>query len=114
RALANYFFEDQRPPAWRQWSEVVYRNPREPGFLGDMPHTWVGSDSIRSLLDFFVYETDDSIVLAAGVADEWLDQGVTVENLSTRFGPVSYTMRREQGGVVLRMNSKPDAKIVVP
>jgi hypothetical protein len=115
RAIASYFFEDQRPPAWHQWSEVVRRDPREPGFLGDMPHTWVGSDSIRSLLDFFVYETDDSLVLAAGVADEWLDRGVTVENISTRFGLVSYTMRREKGGVVvLRMNSKPNAKIVVP
>jgi hypothetical protein len=114
RALMQYFFEDQRPPAWRQWSEVVYRNPREPGFLGDMPHTWVGSDFIRSMLDFFVYEKDDSLILAAGVADEWLERGVTVENISTRFGPVSYTMRREKGAVVLRMKSKPNAKIVVP
>ncbi|HEU4887428.1 MAG TPA: hypothetical protein VFV49_06045 [Thermoanaerobaculia bacterium] len=113
-ALSNYFFEDQRPQAWRQWAEVVYRNPREPGFIGDMPHTWVGSDFIRSMLDFFVYEKNDGLVLAAGVPDEWLDQGVTVENISTHFGPVSYTMKREDGVVVLRMKTKPMARIVVP
>lgn len=114
RQLANYFFEDQRPQAWRQWAEVVHRNPRQPQFIGDMPHTWVGSDFIRSMLDFFVYEKDDALVLAAGVADEWLDRGVTVENISTRFGPVSYTMTRENGAAVLRMETKPAARIIVP
>jgi hypothetical protein len=113
-SLADYFFEDQRPQAWRQWAEVVHRNPREPSFIGDMPHTWVGSDFIRSTLDFFVYEKDDSLILAAGVADTWLDRGVTVENISTQFGLVSYTMKRENGEVVLRMRSKPNARIVVP
>jgi hypothetical protein len=113
RALSDYFFEDQRPQAWRQWAEVVHRNPREPAFIGDMPHTWVGSDFIRSTLDFFVYEKDDALVLAAGVADSWLDQGVTVENISTPFGPVSYTIKRENGVPVLRMKTKPKARIVV-
>jgi hypothetical protein len=114
RALADYFFEDQRPQAWRQWAEVVHRNPREPSFIGDMPHTWVGSDFIRSMLDFFVYEKDDTLILAAGVADEWLDRGITVENISTQFGLVSYTMKREKSVTVLHMITKPKAKLVVP
>jgi hypothetical protein len=114
RALSDYFFEDQRPQAWRQWAEVVHRNPREPSFIGDMPHTWVGSDFIRSTLDFFVYEKGETLILAAGVADEWLDRGITVENISTHFGLVSYTMKREDGVVVLRMHTKPNARIVVP
>ena len=89
-------------------------NPGEGGFIGDMPHTWVGSDFIRSTLDFFVYEKDDALILAAGVADAWLDQGITVENISTHFGLVSYTMKRENGAVVLRMKTRPKARIVVP
>ena len=93
---------------------MVHRNPREPAFIGDMPHTWVGSDFIRSTLDFFVYEKDDALILAAGVADAWLDQGITVENISTHFGLVSYTMKRENGAVVLRMKTRPKARIVVP
>jgi hypothetical protein len=112
--LSNNFFADKRPAAWRQWSEAINRNPREPGFLGDMPHTWVGSDFIRSMLDVFVYEKGDALILAAGVIDEWLARGITVENISTQYGLVSYTMRRENGKVVLRMNSKPQARLVVP
>ena len=114
RALSDYFFDDQRPQAWRQWAEVVHRNPREPAFIGDMPHTWVGSDFIRSTLDAFLYENDGTLVLAAGVVDAWLDRGVTVENISTHFGPVSYTLKRENGVAVLRMGTKPLAPIVVP
>ncbi|MDP9190171.1 MAG: coagulation factor 5/8 type domain-containing protein [Acidobacteriota bacterium] len=114
RALSDYFYEDQRPQAWRQWAEVVHRNPREPSFIGDMPHTWVGSDFIRSTLDFFVYEKEDALILAAGVDDAWLDRGIAVENISTHFGPVSYTMKREKGVVVLHMKTKPKAKILAP
>ncbi|MEP6858675.1 MAG: discoidin domain-containing protein, partial [Gemmatimonadales bacterium] len=46
--LLDFFFKDQRPAAWHQWAEVVYRDPKTPKFIGDMPHTWVGSDYIRS------------------------------------------------------------------
>ncbi|HKR65257.1 MAG TPA: hypothetical protein VJZ00_16110, partial [Thermoanaerobaculia bacterium] len=91
--LLDYFFEDQRPRAWRQWAEGVHRNPREGAFIGDMPHTWVGSDFIRSALDFFAYETDDSLILGAGIAPEWLAQGVRVSGISTHYGTLSYSMK---------------------
>jgi hypothetical protein len=50
RALREleFFFEGQRPAAWNHWAEVVWREPRAPRFIGDMPHTWIGSDFIRS------------------------------------------------------------------
>src|SRR5436305_10507008 len=38
--------------------EVVYKDLRAPNFLGDLPHTWVGSDFIRSFLDLLAYERD--------------------------------------------------------
>jgi hypothetical protein len=90
RQLLDYLFEDQRPAAWHQWAEVVRANPREGGFVGDMPHTWVGSDFIRSALDFFAYEDDGALILAAGVAPEWARQGVRIENLSTHYGRLTY------------------------
>ena len=42
------------------------RDAREPRFLGDMPHGWVASDQIRSVLDLFAYEdeSESSLVLA--------------------------------------------------
>ena len=41
-ALLELLLADQRPPAWNQWAEVVWRDPAPPRFIGDMPHTWVG------------------------------------------------------------------------
>jgi hypothetical protein len=95
--LLDFFFKGQRPDAWHQWAEVVFRDPKTPKFIGDMPHTWVGSDYIRSFLDMLAYEreSDSSLVLGAGVRDEWVkeDPGVKVSNLSTEYGPLNYDMR---------------------
>jgi hypothetical protein len=105
RRLLAYFFDDQRPAAWHQWAEVVRANPREGGFVGDMPHTWVGSDFIRSALDFFAYEDDDALILAAGIAPEWAREGVRVRGLSTHFGVLDYSIddRRMHIGGDLRV-----------
>jgi len=95
--LLDFFFKSQRPDAWHQWAEVVYRDPKTPKFIGDMPHTWVGSDYIRSFLDMLAYEreSDSSLVIGAGVRDDWVkeDPGVKVSNLSTEYGPLNYDMR---------------------
>ena len=95
--LLDFFFKGQRPDAWHQWAEVVYRDPKTPKFIGDMPHTWVGSDYIRSFLDMLAYEreSDSSLVIGAGVRDDWVQQdpGVKVSNLSTEYGPLNYDMR---------------------
>jgi hypothetical protein len=62
-----------------------------------MPHTWVGSDYIRSFLDMLAYEreSDSTLVIGAGVKDEWVQQdpGIRVSNLSTEYGPINYDMR---------------------
>ena len=113
RALLNYFFEDMRPAAWHQWAEVVRANPREGGFLGDMPHTWVGSDFIRGALDFFAYEDDGALIVGAGISPEWARQGVRVQGLSTHYGILDYdvnanririsgTLRVPPNGIVVR------------
>jgi hypothetical protein len=103
RKLLQYFFEDQRPAPWHQWAEVVRANPREGGFIGDMPHTWVGSDFIRSAIDFLAYEDDGALILAAGIAPEWAGQGVRVSGLSTHYGTLDYSIedgRMRIGGAV--------------
>ncbi|MGZ3374711.1 MAG: discoidin domain-containing protein [Gemmatimonadaceae bacterium] len=94
--LLDFFFTGQRPAAWHQWAEVVYRDPKTPKFIGDMPHTWVGSDYIRSFLDMLAYEreSDSSLVIGAGVKDDWVKEppGIKVSNLSTEYGPLNYDM----------------------
>ena len=93
--LLSFFFKGQRPEEWREWAEVVWRDPKAPKFIGDMPHGWVASDYLRSVLDMFVYDRDDgALVIGGGVLPEWVTQapGVSVKNLSTHQGVVSFTM----------------------
>jgi hypothetical protein len=97
-----FFDRDRRPAGWNQWAEVVLRNPREPRFLGDMPHGWVASDQIRSVLDLFAYEDEGerSIVVAAGVPMAWLDgRGLAVQQLRTPYGRMSWSARAVADGV---------------
>ncbi|HEX9982235.1 MAG TPA: hypothetical protein VGF69_03140 [Thermoanaerobaculia bacterium] len=104
----RWLFLDQRPPAWNHWSEGVRHEARRGGFIGDMPHTWVGSDFIRSALDLFVYEHEDKLVIGAGVLPEWLDRGVTIDHISTAWGELGYTLRRVNGKTELIMLRTPN------
>jgi len=94
-ALLDFFFMHQFPPAWNHWAEVVHRNPREPAFIGDMPHTWVGSAFVNSAFSMFAYVHDGKLVLGAGLRPEWVesDTGAGIDGLCTTLGPVSYTVR---------------------
>ncbi|MFN2637891.1 MAG: discoidin domain-containing protein [Gemmatimonadaceae bacterium] len=107
--LLDFFFQGQRPTAWHQWAEVVYRDPRKPSFIGDMPHTWVGSDYIRSFLDMLAFEreSDSSLVIGAGVKDDWVKQvpGITVSNLSTHYGLLNYDMRAVGTSVIVNLKT---------
>jgi len=100
--LLEALLADQWPPGWHQWPEIVYRNRQAPKFIGDVPHTWVGADFLRSVADLFAYEreSDSTLVVAAGIPEPWLDgEGVTAENLSTWWGPLSYRAGRTDDGV---------------
>jgi hypothetical protein len=105
--LLAWFFEGRRPAAWRDWAEVVWREPGTLKFIGDMPHTWVGSDFLRSTLDFFAYEreADSALVVGDGLLEAWVDEapGVAVGGLSTHYGRLGYSMRGEGGAVRVRI-----------
>jgi hypothetical protein len=101
--LLTAIFRDQRPAAWNQWAEIVWRDPGAPRFIGDMPHTWVGSSFVRALRTMLAYEREEdrALVLAAGVPAEWLaggGPGVGVKRLPTYFGVLTYTLRPEGDG----------------
>ncbi len=97
--VLDWLFKDKRPPEWNQWPEVVWRDQRIPRFFGDVPHGWVASDFIRSVLDLFAYEdereTGAALVVAAGIREEWMreGEGVRVRSLPTRFGKLGYALR---------------------
>jgi hypothetical protein len=86
---------DQRPPGWRQWSEIVHRDPAAPKFVGDMPHAWVAATFVRAARSLFVYERDDgALVLGAGVPLAWLEGSGVAFRLPTHYGVVGARLRR--------------------
>lgn len=90
----QYFLADRQPVAWNQWAEVVLHAPRKPQFLGDLPHAWVASDYARSALDLFAFEreSDQSLVIAAGVPSGWFEgDGIAVSGLRTAHGLLAYS-----------------------
>ncbi|WP_337872845.1 discoidin domain-containing protein [Ignavibacterium sp.] len=98
--LINFFLNDQRPSGWNHWAEVVWKDKRYPGFIGDMPHTWVGSDFINAIRAMFVYENeyDSSLVIGAALYDDWINskEGISIENLPTFYGEISYSIKKEK------------------
>jgi hypothetical protein len=112
-ALLDWFLTGQRPAAWNAWAEVVWHDERATKFIGDLPHTWVGSDFIRSVLDFFAYEreADGALVVGAGIPAAWVTEapGVSVRRLSTHYGPLTFTMRAM--GDVVRVRFEPGLRV---
>ena len=102
--LLESLLADQRPAAWNQWPEIVWRDPAAPRFIGDMPHTWVGSGFILSLRSMFAYEReqDRALVVAAGLPESWVTSecGVGVRRLPTHYGVLSYNVWTERPGVL--------------
>ena len=95
-ALIDFYMKDRRPLAWNGWAEVVGRDARKPRYIGDMPHAWIASDYVRSVLDMFAYERerDHALVLGAGLPAAWfLKGGVGISNLRTAFGPLTWSAR---------------------
>ncbi|MEY1639288.1 discoidin domain-containing protein [Tenuifilum osseticum] len=96
--LIDYFLSQQRPQGWYHWAEVVWNDYRTPAYIGDMPHTWVGSDFINAFRNIFVYEDIDHNTLCIGSAlkQDWIDspQGISVQNLPTYYGNLSYSIKK--------------------
>jgi hypothetical protein len=112
-SLLRLLLADRRPTSWNQWGEVVWRERRLDRFIGDMPHTWVASDFIRSALDLFAFEDADStLVLLAGVPDSWLrGRGIRLERLMTTRGPLTVSAATRDGAdrVSVRLEGMPPA-----
>ena len=94
--LLAFFFSGRRPAGWNQWAEVVGRDPRQPRFIGDMPHAWVASDFVRGALDMFAWDRrdDNALVLGGGLSTDWLTgSGSAIHGLATPYGILDFAMR---------------------
>jgi hypothetical protein len=95
--LLRFFLSDRRPQPWNQWPEIAWADRKAPAHVGDLPHTWIAAEYVLAVRSLFAYEreTDQSLILAAGLAPEWIeDSGVRVNNMPTLYGSLSYSLRR--------------------
>lgn len=108
--LLEFFMEHRKPKGWAQWPEVVWKDPRAPHFIGDLPHTWVGSDFVRSVLDMIAYEreSDSSLVVAAGIPGRWIrdPKGVRVQGLRTAYGALDLSLLGGPTGMAADLSGK--------
>lgn len=102
--LLETFLADRRPLAWNQWPEISWRDPRSPGHLGDVPHTWIAAEFMLAFANLFAFEreSDHSLVIGAGIPLEWLAGGkqVAVKGLRTWHGALDLSMTLDEELVV--------------
>lgn len=98
--LLTFFLSDRRPLEWNQWPEITWRDPRSPGHLGDVSHTWIAAEYLLAVASMVAAEREatDSVVLASGMPWAWIseDGGFSVSNLPTRYGALDFSIRVNQ------------------
>jgi len=115
--LLRFFLSDRRPKPWNQWPEISWRDSAAPAHLGDLPHTWIAAEYVLAVRTLFAYEreSDESLIIAAGLAPEWLDgEGVRVNGMPTLYGALSYSLRRLDAATVrFEISSAMSAKLIL-
>jgi hypothetical protein len=95
--LLEFFLSDRRPREWNQWPEISWHDPRAPGHLGDVPHTWIAAEFMLALASMVASEREGcaALVLAGGLPWTWIahDDGFAVSGLMTRFGRLEFALR---------------------
>ena len=104
--LRVFTYDSARPPAWNHLAEVVHGRYRTPSYIGDMPHTWVGSGYISAVRALFAYEERDRLILAAGIDPDWIADGIRVHGLPTSFGEIHYNIRRDNGRIRMTLEGE--------
>lgn len=100
--LLNNLLRHRRPLEWQVLAEVVYSDLRHAIYLGDMPHTWIGSEYARALFGMLMHEGDDRLQLLPGTPPSWIaGEGLKVSDLPTAYGKLSMSAR--QTGSELRI-----------
>ncbi len=104
--LLRHFLAGRQPAEWQVLAEVVNSNVRRAIYLGDMPHTWIGSEYVRAIFGMLMHEGDAELELLPGTPPEWLRaEGLAVRDLPTARGRLSLAARMSNG--VLQVTLQP-------
>jgi hypothetical protein len=104
--LLHSLVRHRRPAEWQVLAEVIHSRLRHPGYLGDMPHTWIGAEYARAIFGMLMHEADDGLDLLPGAPPSWVaGEGLRVDRLPTAYGPLSMSARQQ--GDTLRVSLGP-------
>ncbi|NHJ38865.1 MAG: hypothetical protein FK731_02450 [Asgard group archaeon] len=84
------------------WAEGISPQTMKGG-MGDCPHGWASADWIHLIRNLFVTESlDGSIKLLSGYPTNFLKKGISVKNIKTYYGDISYTAKLTKN--ILKLN----------
>lgn len=107
--LLNFLMLGRRPVGWRHFAEVVHSNERLGSYIGDMPHTWVGSGFVNTILGMIFVEEGDQLRLLVAPPKAWLvGDGVRLRNVPTHFGRLDFDARLIDDTLQVEINGKLD------
>ena len=103
--LLRYLLDCREPRSWNQWVELYVSDRRLGTYIGDMPHTWVGSSYLHVIRDMIVRESGRRLIILGGAPPKWVleGDGIHAERLPTYFGDVNLQARVVGGELRLRI-----------
>ncbi len=94
--LLTNFVRHRRPAAWHVWAEVVHSLERRDRYMGDMPHTWIGSEYVRCIFGMLMREDGRRLRLLPGAPPAWLaGEGIRIGELPVAYGSLTITARQQ-------------------
>lgn len=96
-----YAFDEGGDSGTGGWERKGLRTTWNPRVA--MPHSWSVAEFHLLLRDCLAFEDGDRLVLLAGIPESWFTHpdGLSVTNLPTHFGPLSFTLAQQPADAVL-------------
>jgi len=109
--LLDFIMADRRPLGWNHLAEVVMGDERKGGYIGDMPHTWVGSGLVNAVREMIADEQNGRLVLLAGAPERWFrnGDGIRIGNMPTHFGKLDMTAKLNDKVLTVTISGTIDA-----
>ena len=103
-----------------QWPEAI--NPRTGlGCMGDGQHVWASAEWILMMINCFVMQQKEKLILGAGIFPDWLVNGneISIGPIATFWGPVGVRLCYDDKYIIVEWegnwrSDKPQIEVRLP
>jgi hypothetical protein len=94
KKILDWHLNHQTMPGVYAWGEQIDSTSLT-FYAGDIPHGWVAADYINFVQHLLCFVRQDSLILGAGIPEEWLETGqiIKVQGMPTYLGKVTYSQK---------------------